>query len=575
MGLLNSALHIGRNAIQASQGALQIAGNNISGATSPDYTRLSPQLDPLHGTPTAEGLQPGAGVALTGIRRNIDEALEGRLRLASAEFESALVQQASLAQLETYFDDINGSGVGAKLSSLLSSFDDLANNPEDTAVRDLVLADATELVNSLHGLRGSLAQLSADADAQIEGVVREVNRLLENIAELNRQITRSEAGANGQDNALRDQRDALLREVGQYFDITVRRQSNGSVNIYVGSESLVQGNTLRRLSTVRDQVDGATRTSVRFEDANAQLSVRGGRLGGLITSRDQHGFQQIAELDRLAGAVIADVNRLHADGQGLTGFTELTGAVSLLDPAAALDAASSGLAGGLTNGSFFLTTFDEVTGTPTAHRIDVQLGGATGSSLESIVADINSRVNGVTASVTADNRLQLSAASGFTFAFGYDGQTARSDTSGALSALGVNTLFTGTDASDIAVNETVLDRPELLAASSVFLSGDALNASRIAELDHIPSALLGGTSLNGFYNSIANAVAVSTAEINDEAEAASGVYLSLSAQRESISGVNLDEEAVSLLKYQRSFQGAARFISVVDELIGELVAIIR
>lgn len=574
MGLLNSALHIGRSAIQASQGALQIAGNNISGATSPDYTRLTPQLDPLHGTPTAEGLQPGAGVALTGIRRNIDEALEGRLRIASAEFESALVQQASLAQLETFFDDINGSGVGANLSGLLGAFDDLANNPEDTAVRDLALAGATELVNSLHSLRRQLAQLSADADAQIDGVVREVNRLLENIAELNRQITRSEGGANGEDHALRDQRDGLLRELGQYFDITVRRQSNGAVNIYVGSESLVQGNTLRRLGIVRDVIDGAPRTSVRFEDTNAQLAVRGGRLGGLIASRDEHGFRQIAELDRLAGAIIAEVNRIHADGQGMTGFTEVIGATSLLDATAALDSTAAGL-GGVTNGSFYLTTLDDATGTPTAYRIDVQIGGTAGTSLAAIVDDINSRVTGVTASVTPDNRLSLTAADGFSFVFGYDGQAARSDTSGMLAALGVNTLFTGTDASDIAVNRTVLDRPELVAASSVFLSGDGINAARIAELDHVGSSLLDGTSLNGFYNRIANEVAVSTAEINDEAEAASGVFLSLSAQRESISGVNLDEEAVSLLKYQRSFQGAARFITVVDELIGELVAIIR
>ena len=82
MGLLNSALQIGRSALLGYEGALQVVGSNISSAGSADYTRLSPQLDPLQGNLITGDLQPGAGVALTAIQRNIDEALEGRVRLA-------------------------------------------------------------------------------------------------------------------------------------------------------------------------------------------------------------------------------------------------------------------------------------------------------------------------------------------------------------------------------------------------------------------------------------------------------------------------------------------------------------
>ena len=82
MGLLNSALQIGRSALLSYQGALQVVGNNISSAAAPGYTRLSPQLDPLQGVPMAGDLQPGAGVAMSAIQRNIDESLEARIRLA-------------------------------------------------------------------------------------------------------------------------------------------------------------------------------------------------------------------------------------------------------------------------------------------------------------------------------------------------------------------------------------------------------------------------------------------------------------------------------------------------------------
>ena len=89
------------------------------------------------------------------------------------------------------------------------------------------------------------------------------------------------------------------------------------------------------------------------------------------------------------------------------------------------------------------------------------------------------------------------------------------------------------------------------------------------------SAYLDGVSIKDFYNIIAGSVAVSASAANGQAEAAMSVLSSLRAQRESISGVSLDEEAIALLKYERSFQGASRFIRVVDDLISELVALVR
>ena len=108
---------------------------------------------------------------------------------------------------------------------------------------------------------------------------------------------------------------------------------------------------------------------------------------------------------------------------------------------------------------------DELTGTPVAHRIEVQLdGGSDDTTLESLAADITDQVTGVTATVTSDNRLALSAEDGLTFVFGFDGQQAREDTSGILAALGINTFFVGSDARDMAVNDVLVEQPALLAA---------------------------------------------------------------------------------------------------------------
>jgi flagellar hook-associated protein 1 FlgK len=577
MGLLNSALNIGRSALLSYQGALQTVGNNISSAGSPDYTRLTPQLDPVQGMLLGRDLQPGAGVALTDIRRMIDEALEGRVRLATGNEQEAGVRQTALAQVESFFDDLSGAGLGARLTEFWTLFDELQNTPEDPALRDLVLSGGSLLADSMRSLRGELIRLGEDLDSQIEQVVDRADEIAGQIAQLNREITTAEAGRRSQATGLRDQRDGLLRELSELMDVTVREQPDGSINIYIGGETLVQANTSRGLTAVT-QTDGEfVRTSARFADTNQQVQVRSGQLAGLLTAREQDAYGRIAALDELAAGVIADVNRVHADGQGLAGFRSVTGTNDLLATSLPLNLPAAGLSLAPQTGSFYVTVIDDATQTPVAYRIAVDLdgAGAADTTLDSLVASFNGQVSGVVASVTTDGRIAFTADAGYSFVFGYDGQQSRADTSGVLAALGVNTFFSGTSAANIQVNDTLRDNPNLIAAASVFLSGDGANASRLAALSEQVSRSLGNISLNDFYNSISNSAAVSAAGANASLEAASSVLSSLQAQKESVSGVNLDEEAISLLKYERSFQGAARFVSAVDEMLGELVTLIR
>ncbi|MCH7993820.1 MAG: hypothetical protein IIB57_05170, partial [Planctomycetes bacterium] len=211
-----------------------------------------------------------------------------------------------------------------------------------------------------------------------------------------------------------------------------------------------------------------------------------------------------------------------------------------------------------------------------AFQIDVIVGSAGGdTTLESLVSDINAQVAGVTASITSDNRIAFAADDGLSFVLGFDGQQARTDTSGVLTALGVNTFFTGTDARDMAVNQTLIEQPLLIAASAVNLPGEGTNAGRIAGIDIVGSAGLGGSTIPDFYQSIVNAVAVTTRASIEAEESASAILASLEAQKGSISGVNLDEEAISLLKFERAFQGAARYISAVSNMLDELILLIR
>jgi flagellar hook-associated protein 1 len=86
---------------------------------------------------------------------------------------------------------------------------------------------------------------------------------------------------------------------------------------------------------------------------------------------------------------------------------------------------------------------------------------------------------------------------------------------------------------------------------------------------------LGGQSVMDYYHTLATNIAVKGAAAVAELEASNAIVLSLSAQRESISGVNLDEEVIALMKMERAFGAAARFTTVVDRLMDEVLALVR
>ena len=271
----------------------------------------------------------------------------------------------------------------------------------------------------------------------------------------------------------------------------------------------------------------------------------------------------------LAGGLTFELNKLHASGQGLDGAATLVGTTTVTDPTKALNDPASGIRQLPQNGSFVVHVKDKATGQTTSTLIKVDLDGkGTDASLNSLIAQIDG-VDGVTA-VNNGGRLQITAdnAPATEIAFSQD-------SSGTLAALGINNFFTGTDAKSIAVSDTLLKNPGLLAAAKNGNSGDNQTARAIAALETTAIAALNGGTLKSNYEGMVTEVATATSDATANAEASSAVTETLEAQRESLSGVSLDEEAVNLMKYQRAFQGAARLISVVDDLMDTMLGLVR
>jgi len=568
VAVLGAAFQIGRSALAAYQSAIAITGQNIANVGNPDYTRQTGRLVAMYGGMTLGGVAPGMGVNLSGLQRHVDEAVEARLRLALGDRAGAQTAYTALNRIESLYNELTQYDLSTQLTTFFGSFSDVQTNPADISARNLILANADTVIQTLQRQRTGLLSEISDLNDTVASLARDANALTEQIAKLNELIVTTEAQSPGSAGALRDNRDALLRQLGELMDITTREQDNGVVNVYVGSEPLVDFNRSRGLTTETVRADGLARTTLRFADNNSSVIARSGKLAAIAETRDVHLAGQLERLDQLAKALIYEVNCVHSSGQGLVGYQRLQGSYAVHDASAALNSAEAGLPFDVQNGTFLVRVRDQATGQVTTQMIEVDLDGLNNddTTLSSLAAAL-SAVPGLNATVTGDNRLRIDAAAGFEVSFA-------DDTSHALAALGIGTFFTGTDAATIAVNAALTSNPRLLAAALDGAAGDGRNAGRLAALGSATSALLGGVSIEAYHAMTINGLAVTTAAASTAQEAADMVYSSLLAQREATSGVSLDEEAINLTKYERAFQGASRFLNVLDSLSDEILSLV-
>ncbi len=561
---LNGALNIGRSAIVASQAAMQVAGNNMANAATKGYHRRTVHLAAAGDELIQRAQFVGTGVQLLAIRREVDTAMQSRFRNASSQENSALISQRFLTALETIQNELTDNDLSSELSNFFNSFSELANNPEDHAVRTLVIEHGRNLANRLSTLLNQHNDILAEVDRALATAVLTADGIVDRIAQLNIQIAQTEQGRS-QANALRDQRDLLIDELAEFLDVSVVEQPNGALDVFVGSIPVVLSGISRGLEMRTQSVGNQVEVTIRVAADGTQLQVDAGRIGGLMQQRSQTVQPAIDDLNTFASQLIFEVNRQHAQGQGRTGQTSVTGTYGVNDPTATLNSAAAGLDFPISNGSFFIHVTHQATGLRTTHQINVN-GDA--DSLNDLINEINVVVGvpNVTAATGLGNTLTLTAASGFQISFS-------DDTSSTLAALGINTFFDGANASDIDINQIVANDPDRLAAGAGHVPGSNGTALAMANLQNQQITALSDRSLREFWQESVNGLAVRTAAANDSVDATRLVRESLSAQIQAVSGVSLDEEAINLLLFQRQFQAAARFIAVIDETLQTLLSI--
>jgi flagellar hook-associated protein 1 FlgK len=325
-------LTIGKQGLLTQARAIQVTSNNISNVNTPGYSRQRATLVPVAPTSQRGGVPLGGGVEIANVRRIVDLALDAQLQRErqGLAFDSAM--ETGLARLEAIFGEMEDTGITAALSQFFASLNDLASNPNETAMRNQVIQSATLLADLIRNADQRLFQLQVDANQRIAQLTTEVNEITADIAELNRQIFQQEVGEAAEASSLRDRRAQLLSELGEKIDFTSFEREDGQIAIFVGGGFLLLDSEAAgslQVSTDQSQQPLSDPTFFNiFQNFQGSVAgpitsrITGGELGAALALRDSvvPGYRDA--LDEFAFTLANRVNSQHLAGYGLDDDTQ-------------------------------------------------------------------------------------------------------------------------------------------------------------------------------------------------------------------------------------------------------------
>jgi flagellar hook-associated protein 1 FlgK len=309
---LNAGLEVARKALSAYQLALGVYSNNIANVNTPGFSRRTPTLKESTSASTTVG-RVGLGVDVASVSRMRDKFLDFAYRKEAGAVGRYDSMEQALSEIEMVLGEPSDVNLGSALTEFWDSWQELANQPESSTARSVVTGTASSLASALQQTSRRLADLRDDLDAEITGSVQDINSIASRIAALNAEVIKTEtSGAEASD--LKDQRDILLDQLANIAAISASESRDGSVSVFIGSEALVERSTVVPLSVARRASDGVSMADVMVVNGTRVLSPAGGKLAGLLESRDSIVPRYMAKLDEMAKALVEGVNTAHRQG---------------------------------------------------------------------------------------------------------------------------------------------------------------------------------------------------------------------------------------------------------------------
>lgn len=621
-----SVLSTGTSALLAFQRAMATVSHNVANANTAGYTRQRVDLEARPGQLTGTGYT-GQGVSVQALQRLADGLVFARNVDSQGEL-------GRLQQLSTYSDRLDGllsnsaSGISGPWSSFFGAADAVAAEPGSTVARQSMLDAADQLATRFRSLAGQLDAVSAEVDARAASQVDVANQLASEIARLNAELV----GVNAQNPDLLDQRALRIEKLAALTGAEVVEQADGAINVFSGGQALVVGAKAGKLALSTDPFR-ADRRQLAIEGPSGTVPLPAGTLsgeiGGLMEFRSRVLEPTRAGLGRAAAAFATTLNATQRAGVDYTGTA---GADLLSIPAPRVDghAGNTGtatLTAGIADvgalegpaitlryagGSWSATRSGTgealaLSGTGSAadplrvEGIALVVGGAPANGDRFELDPVGGAAGGIrlaqtdpariaaagplqaradlanlgTARAASSQVTDAAAFAGFTGAtidfidadsYTIDGGPALTYTPGsAITGTGWSLTLEGTPGAG----------DSFTLARTAPRSTDNANARALAGLDE--RALLdgGSTSLTAGLSGLTSRVGAESRHAQLNLDAQEAIHAQAVADREAASGVNLDEEAADLMRFQQAYQAAAQVIATADTMFQTLLGAVR
>ncbi|HKE97234.1 MAG TPA: flagellar hook-associated protein FlgK [Povalibacter sp.] len=611
--------------LMAFQRALDTTSHNITNANTVGYSRQIAEFMTRNPQQAGNGWV-GNGVDVSTIKRAYDEFLATQSRGSSSSYHQFDTYSTQAGRVNNLLGNTT-TGLTASLQSFINAFQAVADTPTSTPARQTLLSQADTLMQRLQSYDGSLRSFDSQVNSQLQSEADSISTIARSLAKLNQDIT-SAFGRSGQPpNDLMDQRDRLIDELATHVNVNVVAQSDGALNVFIGNgQPLVVGQTYGQVTTMQDAYD-PTRSVLGFTTPGATVditkSLSGGTLGGMLQFRTEMLDPARNALGRLSAGLAEVVNEQHNSGMDLNG--QLGRDFFATGPARVLANAGNTGTGSLTaqriDGAASDLTLSDYVMTNTAsgwslRRADtgaaVTMTG-TGTAADPFIADgisivVNAGANvgdrfliKPTAEAVSGLQLLISNPSEIAAAAPITSSAAAGNIGSATISAGEvmdpanaqlrspvditftsatqymvsgdPTVYTYTPGANIDVNGWRVQINGTPAAGDSFSmrdnvggTGDNRNALKLADVLNQPVLNRGTASLSGAVGQFVGDIGVKTNQAQVSSAAQKVVFDESVESLQSVSGVNLDEEAANLVRYQQAYMAAAQMIRVADTI---------
>lgn len=604
-------LHIGSSALSSFQVATNTTANNIANVKTTGYTRQEATLQAKDAiNVTARYGSVGTGVTVTSIKQQRDLYYDNKYWENNSCYGRYEQKLYYMEQIQNYFKD-NGSsvkGFSSVFSQMFSDLDTLRSKPSDKTVRNQFISSAQSLCTYFNQMSDNLSKLQDDCNEEIRNNVDKINSISEKISLLNKEINQIETGTGVEAGSLRDERanliDSLSKIVNVSYNETEVQNTNGdnlggtNFSLYINGEKVVEGKDYRKLicessKTKNNQTDNDDLYKIYWEDTKMEFSATAGTAGGslkaLFEVRDGDNLENFKGKVTKADSYSLTVENISIDNIKSLNLPDKDGKITVNNISYSYDSweAQVDAQGNIKSVTFNLSK-DKAIADPektVAEGYLLNAGSAINargipyymtqlnefvrnfSEMFNQIESKGQNLNGDTPPTFFEAITNTAKVYDFSESEAYsklpDGQTATINSSS-------NTYYRMT-AANFSVNKDVMNDVSLFATSTDYVKTDSCDI--VDELKKLQSekTVYRGDKAESFLETIISNVSVDTEKAETYNKLYSNLEQTIANQRTSVSGVDEDEEALNLVKFQYSYNMASKIISVMNQMLDKLI----